>query len=394
MKNYTKDTLKKIAIISPAYLPQEGGVAFYVDKLANGLCSSFNVDVITTAVSGKEEVKRNDNGLTVYYSITKWNFKGFVRLNSMINKNEYDFVNFQYAPNIYGKNGLNVSLPVFLLFWRMRNINISFFFHEIAIPFLMKHVKLTPFSIFNRIVFAVAVCTSKKIGISCQIWAEHWKKYFFWQKKKFIVVPVFSNFSYRQLTGPEKLDLKASLNMPKEALVLFFSGYLHPSKLTDFVLDALDYLTNKQYNVRLLYAGYESEKFRSIVEAAYRHLGEYIIITGICSKEQMEKYLNIADIYVCPYSDGVCYRRTSTMAGLQFGAATVTTYGENTEPFFVKENNNSMIVCRDKTEFIRSIEALAKDPGLRLKIGSAGKKLYEENFSKDKVVIYYTQALL
>jgi len=378
--------MKKVLIITPRYPPDEGGIPQYVEKLANVLSEDFKIDILTCRRNGLGNEIKNEN-LRIFRHINSWGLAAYKPVKSFAERGNYDFINIQYVPHLYGWNGINLSLPLLVFLWQKQKRNISVCFHEIGILFSIKQLKRVMFAILHRINYVFLALAAKKVAFTTKKWTSISKIYFFWLKDKFVTIPAFSNLNKRSLSENEKRQLMASLGILDSETILFFLGYLHPSKLIGYVLASFEYLLKKNYNVKFICAGYETEKVPSIVGNSA--LKDKIITTGTCSKEKIEYYLNIADIYLCPYSDGFSERRTSAMAGLHFGLPIVTTYGSNTSRHLLAQHKDCFILAKNKRQFIRETEALVRNTAARKKIAAAGEKFYNDNFSVNRVAGIY-----
>ncbi len=380
--------MKRLLIISPEYSQIYAGVASYVRKLAFGLSKHMKVDVLTTADAEGTSLKGNEN-LFIYKDIKRWNIFGFIKIMNFISRGDYDFINIQYVPHIYGWNGVNFSLFLFYFWLRLMKKDVFTYCHEVALPFSFKQWYRFPFAVFNRLVYCFIVFFSRRVGLSIKSWRDKSAKIFFWLKDKFVLIPVFSNIDTIQLSEIEKQNLKCRYNISEGETIIFFMGGFNPSKLIDYVLAALDYLLKKGYKIKLICAGFETEKVFGFLRPNQHHLKDKIITTGLISGQAMAQLLNISDIYLCPYADGISTRRGSAMAGFQFGLGVVSTHGENTDIRFFLDRKIALLSTLDVGEFTQKTEQILVDKQTREKLGRAAKEFYEEHFSLNVVVDYY-----
>ncbi len=189
---------KRILIVSPEYFRATGGVASYLRILALELSKHVEIDVLTTKYTGKTFLESNKN-LHIHSLIKNWDIFGFIKIMDFINERDYKLINIQYVPHMYGWNGVNFSLFLFYLWAWVKGRVVFTYCHEQAIPFSLKHWYRLPFAVFNRLVYVYIVFLSRRVGLSVKSWKDHSESIFFWMKRKFVVIPVFSNF--------EKIDL-------------------------------------------------------------------------------------------------------------------------------------------------------------------------------------------
>ena len=81
-----------------------------------------------------------------------------------------------------------------------------------------------------------------------------------------------------------------------------------------------------------------------------------------------------------PYPDGVTTRRTSVMAALAHGRATISSSGRLTEPFWAETRALALHPVDDVLSFIDLAERLSEDKTERNLLGERARKLYEERF--------------
>lgn len=385
--------MKKLLLISPEYTKAYTGVGNYVRKLAAKLSETMHVDVITTA--GTKEISYSENeNLFIYKIIKDWGIFGIIKIMNFTKRKNYDFINIQYVPHMYGWNGVNFSLFAFYpLLWLKRQ-NVFTYCHEVVLPFSLKDWHRFPFAVFNRLVYIFIVLFSKKVGLSIRNWKDASARIFFWLKNKFLLIPVFSNIKMISLSEAEKQNLRRKLNINEDETILFFLGGLHFSKLIGYVLFTLSYLLEKGYKTKLICAGFQTEMVYNYLKHSLSHLKNKIIITGFVSEESLPQLLNVADIYLCPYIDGVSTRRGSAMAGFQFGLPVVTTYGENTDMQLFFEKKCLLLSKLVMEKFAQKTEQLLINPQTRKEIGNAGREFYEDNFSLAVVVDCYLNKFL
>lgn len=379
--------MKKLLIICPEYSKLHGGVAGYVRRLASELSKDMKVDIITSPAKESPHKRINEN-LLVYCTTGQWNILDFIKILNLIKEKNYEFINLQYAPHMYGWNGVNFSLFLFYLWCFFKKVYIVTYCHEIALPLSLKYWRWIPFSIFNRVMYIFIVFFSKKVGLSVQRWKDISSKVFFWLKEEFLFIPVYSNLKALNLSEKEKSGIRKNLNIAENEIVLFYMGGLHPSKLIYYVLDTVDYLSKRQHKLKLLCAGFETERLFAFTKYKYSYLKDKIILTGSIPEKDLAQLLSISDIYLCPYSDGISAHRTSAMAGLEAGLPVVTTYGKNTDAIFL-DNNRALALVKNKKQFLETTEKLAKDNALREQMGHKGQILYNENFDIGKIMDAY-----
>jgi hypothetical protein len=90
-------------------------------------------------------------------------------------------------------------------------------------------------------------------------------------------------------------------------------------------------LLNKRGDVVGLFIGANGEEFLKSLTAARPELEGRLFATGFLSKRETSLHLQACDLAIQFYPDGASTRRTSLMAALLNGTATITTSGRLTE---------------------------------------------------------------
>lgn len=89
-------------------------------------------------------------------------------------------------------------------------------------------------------------------------------------------------------------------------------------------------------------------------------------------------HLAAADLLLQPYADGVCSRRSTTMAGLALGRCVLTNFGRNTEPLW---RESSAVALAPLADWLERAERLLAEPAQRRQIAIRGQRLYQDRFA-------------
>lgn len=108
-----------------------------------------------------------------------------------------------------------------------------------------------------------------------------------------------------------------------------------------------------------------------------------VIAPGAEPAERIAARLAAADLYLCPWRDGVSTKRGSLMAALQHGLPVVGTAGENTDPLLHAAAGEALwlVPAADRDEFAAAALALARDKPRRAAMREAARSLYRRRFS-------------
>jgi len=160
--------------------------------------------------------------------------------------------------------------------------------------------------------------------------------------------------------------------------VLFLSR-LHPKKGIEFLLDAVALLVHEQ-PLRLWVAGEGDEAYvRSLKNhAARKGLGTRVTFTGFVAGADKARLFRQADLFVLPSYDenfGIAVAEALS-AGLPVVVSDDVALAQH-----IREAGAGLVVPRDAGDLARAIRALVGDPDLCRRMGEAGRRLAQAEFS-------------
>jgi len=108
--------------------------------------------------------------------------------------------------------------------------------------------------------------------------------------------------------------------------------------------------------------------------------GVRVLRPGYLDHVALARMIAAADVFLAPFSDGASTRRTSLIAALQHGVATLTTRGRWTEAMLADAGALLTAHAEDSAEFAEQAARLSSDEQLRARLGQRGRALYEQRF--------------
>lgn len=182
-----------------------------------------------------------------------------------------------------------------------------------------------------------------------------------------------------------KDNIKTTLVIRRnEKVKILFLSNLLLTKGVNILLEACSILKHNGVDFECDFVGGEGD---ISVQAFLKDIGEKGLANSVHylgEKYNEEKYkaFSEADIFVLP-----TYNETFGLVNLeamQFSLPVVSTY-EGGIPDVVEDGITGFLVpVKDAKSLAQKIEILIKDPELRIKMGKAGRKKYEEEFTLDK----------
>jgi glycosyltransferase involved in cell wall biosynthesis len=115
---------------------------------------------------------------------------------------------------------------------------------------------------------------------------------------------------------------------------------------------------------------------------------------GWLSDEDLAAAIAAADLFLLPLADGVSTRRTTLMAALQHGLPVVATRGPLTDRELLDAGDALRLVPVARTDlFAATARELAQAPAARVRLGEAGRALYERAFAWESTAARVLRAL-
>jgi len=165
---------------------------------------------------------------------------------------------------------------------------------------------------------------------------------------------------------------------------LLFLSHLIKSKGVLVLIEACCLLRDRGIEFHCTIAGGDAEMTPNGVEeiVAGENLEDYISVIGPKNGEEKLELFERTDIFVHP-SFNDC-QPLGLIEAMQFSLPVVSTF-EGAIPDVVDDDVTGFLVPqKDATALADKLELLIKDPGLRQKMGAAGRAKYEREFTLEK----------
>jgi len=175
----------------------------------------------------------------------------------------------------------------------------------------------------------------------------------------------------------QKIKIRQSLNIPKEAIVILYVGRLIKEKGVEELLSAYLNIVRelKRKDIYLVYIGYGS-LFTKIQQECKKQKIENVRMLYNIPHKKLPIYYQSADIFVSfSYGDIWGYTIVEAVAS---GLPVITTNKVNSANNFVFDNINGYKINVGNTEQLKeSLKMLVKDNILRQKFGNNSRKIIE-----------------
>lgn len=189
------------------------------------------------------------------------------------------------------------------------------------------------------------------------------------------VVPLYDISQLSQPDAPRTGVLRRELGVTDTDFLVLYTGNLEPYQGVDLLVDAFAIAAREEPRLRLAVVGgvpADVEALRARIEAL--GLSERAAATGPRPFEDLHLYLADADILACPRVRGI-NTPMKVYPYLHSGKAVLATdLPTHTQ---LLTSDLAMLAKPTPHAFARGLLELARDPGLRERLGSAGRDLIE-----------------
>ncbi len=192
------------------------------------------------------------------------------------------------------------------------------------------------------------------------------------------------------------------LGVKTDCFLLAYFGYVYAEKGIETLLQALEILTRRKPDTRLVMIGgtdpaTNGSSYLKGINALIKQLNieDRVIWTGRynSNSDEASRYLSAADAGVFPFKYGVTLNRSSIAAAASHGLPIVTTKGESLEGAFREQENVLLCSPEDPNALASAIASVIDNPVLRQRLQRGALKLAEEYFCWNKAVDHTVQAL-
>ncbi|HEY7476100.1 MAG TPA: glycosyltransferase family 4 protein [Vicinamibacterales bacterium] len=285
----------------------------------------------------------------------------------------------QYAPNAFGLRGANVLLCAWLWLraWR-RHDDIRVMFHEPFFYFGRQSIGRNLLALVHRVMAALLLSSSRIAYVSTDSWKKLLSPYAP-ARHPFVTLPIPATILPQ--ANPEPVPAR-----DERAIVIGHFGS-YPDDVAEELEPVLDAILQAipETTVRLI--GRNSDRFRRRCCEVFPQHADRVSATGEVAAGDVASHLRACDVLVQPYPDGATTRRTSLMASLASGVATVTTLGRWSEAVWRRAGEAiALAPAGDAAAIVDWCRTLSRDASRRRALGAAGRAFYERHFTLERTV--------
>lgn len=180
-------------------------------------------------------------------------------------------------------------------------------------------------------------------------------------------------------------DLRKSLGIPANAVIIGFVGRLNVQKGIVYLLDAFKQVAAKHENAHLLIAGQGDLEATIRAFADQKGLAGRIHILGF-RKDTPDIMRTINMLALPSLWEGFGIVLIEAMAA---GKPCITTQISSMPEIVIHEKTGFVVPPKDATQLAEAISKLIQNPGMEKKMGESGKKVVDEKFTLNRMIESY-----
>jgi glycosyltransferase involved in cell wall biosynthesis len=225
--------------------------------------------------------------------------------------------------------------------------------------------------------------TLVEAGRTTYLSTETWRRYLP-SSGRMVVLPVPSAIPRScDREAPARFRARIASDGPSEVIGHFGTYGNHVTHELEAVLPRL---LDARPSAHLLCIGRRGDRFAATFRNRFARFAARIHHTGALTAPDVSAAIRACDVMVQPYPDGITTRRSSVMASLTNGVATVSTDGELTEPVWHASKAAALAPAANARAIAARVIALLEDAAARAELAERGRRAYDAHFAIEKTV--------
>jgi len=344
----------------------QGGIGAHCRELARALTDIGHTVLVYTDQRGQSD----DSRVRLTADTGNWRWRSLRAINDWAEREKLDGVNLHYQTAMYQMSPFIHFLPDAL-----RAMPMVTTFHDLRFPYLFPKAGGLRTWMVNRLARASAgvISTNHEDTVALtQICPNVPLK----------LIPIGSSIRTDLPYGFDATAWRAERGAARTDFVVAHFGFMNHSKGVEILLQAVADLRGSGLPVKLWMIGGRtgtSDPTNAAFAAGIDTLIESLSLTdsvhgsGFVDDPAASAYLTAADVVALPFLDGASYRRSSLMAVIAHGCATVTTVPTVSIPAFRDGENLSLVPPGNVTALTDALRELAENPAQsgRLRAGAS-----------------------
>ena len=286
----------------------------------------------------------------------------------------------QYVPNSLGVRGANLAFCRWLRGGARRGLDIRVMFHEPYLPFTVRRPWRNAPAFVQRLMAHQLLRAARRVFVSSEAWIPALRP--FGPASSATVLPIPSTVPAAP-RGRDVAPFRGAFGDGAATLAGHFGTF--GDHVGAELRAIIPLFTTRCPSTPLVLIGARSAEFRQELGRRGHDISR-VRATGYLPAAEAAVAIGACDVMLQPYPDGVTTRRTSVMAPLCNGVATVTTDGILTEKIWRGSSGVALVPSGDPRAFAAEAARLLEDPVARHALAACGRSLYSTAFAMDRTI--------
>jgi glycosyltransferase involved in cell wall biosynthesis len=365
----------KVAFLYAAYPPIPDGGAGFLKNLSETLTQmGVEVSVITTSQVASAYPERTDGAIRLYPVMDDWRISrgNYQKLRDLLRRIQPEVIHTIFPSSSVGRGYQSPMLVKLIAPQPLITTLYGFAFRSGGLG--------SRLAILNLLHLSDRLLSDNDFVIGIL------RRYLPHLRKKLSYLPSGSNIPNELGQHCRRESVRSQYGLAPEALYVCHFGYLDRTRDLESLFQAVRIQRRRARDVRVVMIGGDPfgigrpryEELSGLISRL--DLEPYVTWTGFCAPEQVAHYLRCSDLCILPFRRNTT-GRSSLPVALSFGLPVITT-SRTKALFSLKDHENVILVPpNDVPSLAAAMGELCDHPALRQRLGQAGFKLWQEEFS-------------
>ena len=358
-------------LVTPEFPPMIGGVSEHSRVVAQA-AAARGLDVHVWSARDAQPM----TGITVHNELGSFATADFARADVLLNRYAAPRrLTVQWVPHGYGRRGMNVGFSRWIASRRAHGDRVDVIVHEPFMDYFGSSWTQPARAIVQRYMARTLLRSARRVWMAIPGWEQRLLPILRAADIPLGILPVPGT-----IPVVDDLEAVAALRRQLSRGGRHIAGYFGAGgEYAEHALAAaMPALMHQAADLTVLCLGRGSERVAERVGHSVSHPSA-VIPTGSLSRRSLSLHLQVCDVLVQPYVDGVSGRRTTTISALEHGIPVATTVGALSEPFW-RTAPAVEVVEASRPSAIGSATLMLLEPARNTQGRSSALTLYRARF--------------
>lgn len=365
----------KSVLITPQFPPACCGVGDFTYHLARAMQQhGRHVTILTEPVRGQ----RPEGVPLIELPLRGWrNVRGVLEA---VRSTGCEHVQLEYSSYGWGRWGFSFAVNALAFALRARGVRLTLGLHELYLPW-----RLRPFALacglVQRVHLALLFLAANDILANTPQRVRAVQRWVPWRADPVRFRHTPSNIALHPVSDARREELRRERGAAPETAVVALFGSFHPAKNYEAVIDAALQL-GAGTPLQLWFLGDQRSSAVYVAQLRRRAepLGRAVFWPGLTPARQISEWLQAADIFVLPQTDGHLTRSGAFMAAAAHALPAVAVRNDAEQAGFRHGEDVWLVEGSTGEMFAAALLHLIADEGLRGRLGENLRRLYVSRF--------------